>query len=1075
MQQIQMTEQSIRQLTGERFYNRGYQYYQNGKVYGLSYNPQTNSWRGLVKGTKIYTIRIYFTEDMKIDTTCNCPAFETHDSCKHVAAVLLAITQDAQSNKRRYAVDRRAQEAPSQDTDLFAKQLLHTFRNKQDDIETPLQVKTEFVLSLIKTNKNSQYALSIEVKVGDKRPYVVRDIRNFLKAMTGGETYRVNQSYTYYPYTHYFNSKDQKMTEMLLTCYEQERLFGNSYVIKLENPRSIYVPPSLVDSLLELLVDINYTFRLDTNKEFSDIKKGNIEEQLTFQLDYQATNSYTLEMNDLSEFYFLNSYRYLIRDNYFYKLTYNQKAILEKLFRIMPFQNKKKQNISADEMNGFVKNVMPQFEQIGSLQMTERMEQQINTTPLHPKVYIDEIDGALKAEVEYHYGEEQFTPFSEQSVAKTIVKRETAKEQQIIQQLRDEAFMEMNHAYYLFNDDAIYSFLHEGVHELEQSANVYLSYAVKQMIDGVDKITLQSQVDYRPTEGMLDIAFDMEGISDEHVANILQALIEKKRYYRIPNGALIHLERDDFNSFQRLQQSLQLSQKQMENGRVSIPAARSFQVEDALNKTDHRYSASFQQMLEQLKHPEMLEFELPASLQAEMRDYQVTGFQWMKALSHYHLGGILADDMGLGKTLQTISYMLSEAEKQQGNYQALVIAPASLLYNWKKEIEKFAPTLSAGVIIGPKQERRQLLERFQDTNILITSYPTLRKDQDLYEEHLFDCIVLDESQAIKNHLTLTAKSVRSLQAKQFFALSGTPIENALEELWSIFYTISPGLFGSKKVFSNLDTNYISKITRPFILRRVKKDVLDELPDKIESVQYSELTKDQKEVYLGYLQRIQNELDETIETKGFDRGKLQILAGLTRLRQICCHPSLFLENYQGQSGKLDQLMERTAELEANGKRTLIFSQFSSMLEIIRDTLQANGHDVFYLDGSTPSDQRMKMVEAFNEGEKSFFLISLKAGGTGLNLTGADTVILYDLWWNPAVEEQAAGRAHRIGQKNVVQVIRFITEGTIEEKIYHLQQQKRELVDQIIQPGETLLSKLSEDEIRELLQFNEKQES
>ncbi len=1075
LQQIQMTEQSIRQLTGERFYKRGYQYYQTGKVYGLSYNPESNSWRGLVKGTKIYTVRIYFTDDMKVDTTCNCPAFEAHGTCKHVAAVLLAITQDAQSNRRKFAVDRGAQQAPTQDTDLFAKQLLHTFRDKKEQTETPLVIETEYLLSLTKANKNSQYALSIEVKIGDKRPYVIRDIRGFLKALSSGDSYKVNQSFTFYPSIHYFTSKDQKMIEMLLTCYEQERLFGNSYVLKLEQPRSIYIPPSLIDQLLDQLTEMDYVFRHENSKEYPAIAVSEMNNQLQFHLDYQQSNNYTLEMTDLSEYYFLDSYRYVIHEHHFYKITYQQKMILEKLFRVIPFQNKKKQMISPNEMDVFVKNVMPQFEQVGTLNMTERMEKQINTAPLQTKIFVDEIDGALKAEVEYHYGESVFTPYSEQGSGETIVKRETHKEQEIMQMLRDEAFIEMNQAFYLFNDDAIYSFIHEGVYHMENVASVFLSRSVKQMVEGIDQITLQSNVDYRPSEGMLDIEFDLEGISDENVANILQALVEKKRYYRIPNGALIRLESDDFSSFQKLQKTLDLSKKQMEDGKISIPAARSFQVEEALNKTDHRYSESFQQMLEQLKHPEQLQFELPDQLEADIRDYQVTGFQWMKALSHYHLGGILADDMGLGKTLQTISYILSEANDKVGHYQALVIAPASLLYNWKKEVEKFAPTLTTGVIIGPKQDRRKLLQEHQDTNILITSYPTLRKDQDLYENHLFDCIILDEAQAIKNHLTLTAKAVRSLQAKQFFALSGTPIENALDELWSIFYTISPGLFGSKKAFSNLDTDYIAKITRPFILRRVKKEVLDELPDKIESVQYSELTKDQKEVYIGYLQRIQNELDQTIEEKGFDRGKLQILAGLTRLRQICCHPSLFLENYSGKSGKLEQLMELTTELEANGKRTLIFSQFSSMLEIIRDALEANGQEVFYLDGSTPSEQRMKMVEAFNEGEKGFFLISLKAGGTGLNLTGADTVILYDLWWNPAVEEQAAGRAHRIGQKNVVQVIRFITEGTIEEKIYQLQQRKRELVDQIIQPGETLLSKLSEEEIRELLQFNEKQES
>ncbi|GAE92739.1 DNA/RNA helicases [Gracilibacillus boraciitolerans JCM 21714] len=412
MQHIQMTEESIRQLTGDRFYKRGYSYYKNGKVYGLSYNPENHSWRGLVKGTKIYTVRIYFTNEMMIDTTCNCPAFATHDTCKHVAAVLLAITQDAQSNRKRFAVDRNAQQVSVQDTDLFAKQLLYTFRDKSQHTESPQVVETEYMLTLTKASKNTQYALTIEVKMGDKRPYVIRDIRGFLKALNSGESFKINQSFTFYPSVHYFTSKDQHMIEMLLTCYEQERLFGNSYVLKLEQPRSIYIPPSLIDQLLDQLVEMNYIFKQESQKEYPSISVSEMTDQIHFQLDYQQQKSYTLEMTDLSDYYFLDSYRYVIHNNHFYKINYQQKQILEKLFRIMPFQNKKKQYISPSEMDVFVKNVMPQFEQVGSLEMSERMAKQINTDPLQIKVFIDEIDGSLKAEVEYHYGDTMFTPHS---------------------------------------------------------------------------------------------------------------------------------------------------------------------------------------------------------------------------------------------------------------------------------------------------------------------------------------------------------------------------------------------------------------------------------------------------------------------------------------------------------------------------------------------------------------------------------------------------------------------------------------------------------------------------------------
>ncbi|SER81162.1 Superfamily II DNA or RNA helicase, SNF2 family [Gracilibacillus ureilyticus] len=1067
MQHIPLDEQSIRKLTGDRFYQRGYQYYINGKVYGLSYNPNTNMWRGLVKGATVYTIRIYYNGGTDIEATCTCPAFATHDTCKHIAAVLLAITQDAQSNRRKFAVDQNTSKpAVNQQTDLFAKQLMHTFREQKEPNEAIL---TEFQLILTKANKNTQYALAVELKIGDKRPYVIRDLRGFFKAWMNGESYKVNHTFTFEPGEYFFHSSDQELLELMLSCYEQEKLFGNSYTLKMEQPRSIYLPPSVSDQFIEKLQQTNYLFKQTNKEEFSNIEFGVMTDQLQFKIDYLQSNAYSLELSDLTSYYFLSSYRYLIKNDHIYKVNYQQKLVLDKLFRILPLHDKKKQQISPSEMEVFVRNVMPQFEQIGRLEMTERMEEQLNTAPLEAKIWIDDQQGALKVEIGFQYGQTTIYPLKNEQQSNDIVKRETIKEQQVLRLLHESGFMEINQAMFLFNEDSIYHFLHDNLYQLEEIASVFLTHEVRNMML-TENYALQTSVDYRPSEGMLDISFDIEGITNENISQLLQALVEKKRYYRIPDGALIRLDSEEFDAFHKMNQNFSLSKAEMQEGKISIPAARSFQVEEMFEKSKHQFSKNFRDMLEQLKNPATLEFDLPDSLQAEMRDYQITGFQWLKTLSYYHLGGILADDMGLGKTLQTISYLLSEVEERQDHYQALVVAPASLLYNWKKEIEKFAPGLTSAVIAGSKEQRKTTVSNAENINILITSYPTLRQDVDLYEGKVLDCIILDEAQAIKNHLTLTAKAIRGLVGKQFFALSGTPIENSLDELWSIFYTISPGLYGNKKAFNQLDPQYIAKITRPFILRRVKKDVLEELPDKIESVQYSELTQSQKEVYLAYLDRIQQNLDQSIQEGRFEKGKLEILAGITRLRQICCHPSLFLENYQGNSGKLQQFTELIEDLHSQGKRALIFSQFSSMLKIIAQTLEQNGHHPFYLDGSTPSDQRMKMTEAFNEGERDFFLISLKAGGTGLNLTGADTVILFDLWWNPAVEEQAAGRAHRIGQKNVVQVIRFITEGTIEEKIYQLQHKKRELVEQIIQPGETLLSKLSEEDLRELLRFN-----
>src|SRR5699024_7135165 len=328
--------------------------------------------------------------------------------------------------------------------------------------------------------------------------------------------------------------------------------------------------------------------------------------------------------------------------------------------------------------------------------------------------------------------------------------------------------------------------------------------------------------------------------------------------------------------------------------------------------------------------------------------------------------------MGLGKTVQTIAYLLSEKSERPH----LVVVPSSVIYNWRNECERFAPSLQVEVIAGTPEERKQLLEATDSADIWITSYGTIRQDIDMYR----------------------TKTFQEIKATKRFALSGTPIENNIDELWAIFQVILPGLMPSLKDFRKLEAEKISSLTRPFILRRVKEEVLKELPEKIESVHVSELTKEQKNLYVGYLQDLQKMASDSIAANNFQQNRMKILAGLTRLRQLCCHPSLFIENYEGRSGKLDDLMETVQEMKESGRRMLIFSQFTSMHELFIQELEKQGIEYFYLHGQTPAKERIEMSNAFNEGEKSVFLISLRAGGTGLNLTGADTVILYDLWWN-----------------------------------------------------------------------------
>jgi len=427
--------------------------------------------------------------------------------------------------------------------------------------------------------------------------------------------------------------------------------------------------------------------------------------------------------------------------------------------------------------------------------------------------------------------------------------------------------------------------------------------------------------------------------------------------------------------------------------------------------------------------------------------------------------------------LQTLSFIATNKEKIKN--PVLIVVPTSLVYNWKQEIDLFTPQLKVVIIDGAPSKRKNLIKNLHKYDVVITSYTLLKKDIDFYKELEFSICIADEAQNIKNPYSQNAEALKSLNAKTRFALTGTPIENSLSELWSIFDFVLPGFLGSYNSFKEKFEKPISsenqatlqklrKIISPFILRRIKTEVLNELPEKIESFVYAEMTSEQKKIYSAYLKNAKMEIENEIKRNGFEKSQIKILSILTRLRQICCHPAIFLEDYHKGSGKLELLQELISDaLEAN-HRIIVYSQWVEMLQIIRKMLDDLNYEYFYLDGSTKSDERIDMVNKFNSGERSIFLISLKAGGFGLNITGADIVIHYDPWWNPAVEEQAAARAHRIGQKNVLQIYKLIAKDSIEEKIVKLQQKKKDLFDSVITANQTFLSKLTKEEIMELLE-------
>ena len=557
--------------------------------------------------------------------------------------------------------------------------------------------------------------------------------------------------------------------------------------------------------------------------------------------------------------------------------------------------------------------------------------------------------------------------------------------------------------------------------------------------------------------GLLDVGFDFAGIAQSEIDAVLDSLFKEQDFFISKSGQVLIFDEETKEMSRTLQQ---LRSKRTKNGFIQTSSLAAYQLAEFFKGKDRvQFSKDVQQLAFDLTHPE--EFPLPKlQVKADLRDYQETGVKWLSMLDKYGFGGILADDMGLGKTLQTISFLSSRIDDSK---KVLILAPSSLIYNWSDEFAKFAPHLDVAVVYGLKNVRDELIaEKHQ---ITITSYASFRQDVEEYRDNHFQYLILDEAQVMKNDQTKIAQYLRDFEVEHTYALSGTPIENNLGELWSIFQIVMPGLLPSKKEFLKLPAEKVARYIKPFVMRRKKEDVLQELPDLIEVAYRNELADSQKTIYLALLKQMQDRIIHATEDE-INRSKIEILSGLMRLRQICDTPKLFMEDYEGESGKLESLRELLEQIQDGNRRVLIFSQFRGMLDIIESELDKMGMESFKITGSTPAKERQDMTTAFNDGQRSAFLISLKAGGVGLNLTGADTVILVDLWWNPAVEAQAIGRAHRIGQERNVEVYRMITRGTIEEKIQELQESKRNLVSTILDGAEAK-SSLSVEEIREIL--------
>lgn len=618
------------------------------------------------------------------------------------------------------------------------------------------------------------------------------------------------------------------------------------------------------------------------------------------------------------------------------------------------------------------------------------------------------------------------------------------------------------------DEQAILLMLTDGVQILKSVGQVFSTAAFDGMMQpNPPSVKVGLSID----SNLVEISPIADEVPMNEVGALLDSYRRKRRYHRLKNGTFVDLKETDLHELDQVSTDLDLSEKQLDSGIIKIPGYQAFLLDSQVD--DEGKSASFVDYVNDVRIIDPKRYEVPERLKAVLRPYQVEGFQWLSTLWDKGFGGILADEMGLGKSVQ----LLSLIEARKGNGPSLIVCPASLVYNWAAECEKFAGDLTVEVIAGTKAQRRKAIATvaaqsqendgattngtttYDGTDVVITSYDLLRRDVDDYAACHFALMALDEAQYIKNHATKVAKSVKQVTADHRFALTGTPIENRLSELWSIFDFLMPGLLGT---YTKFREKYEQPIMAPgpehsvmadklqalvglFIKRRLKKDVLTDLPDKFENVLTVKLEGEQRKLYAAHEQRLRATLTKASDAD-FNTKKIRILAEFTLLREICCDPRLVYADAKNASAKLDAVAELVATCMGEGKKVLVFSQFTSFLELIGTRLAEQGVEYYTITGETPKKRRVELVDEFNGNDVPVFLISLKAGNTGLNLVGASVVVHADPWWNAAAQNQATDRAHRIGQTQDVNVYQIVAKDTIEERILKLQEKKNKLARQ-----------------------------
>lgn len=991
---------------------------------------------------------------------CDCPAFDSYEgACKHIIALALC------------ANDKNGEAVTEARTDSAALLMLRQYAQKAIQ-EAPVLGSGQGV-KLIPRLVAAMPVPMINLKIGIDRMYVVKDISAFIKAVKGGELYAYGKQFSFVHQLAAFDEESARLVRFLLTYYDGNNYVysGGYYYSSGNRNRDMFLQPFMLDAFIAVIGDRPLAIEIGGITDSFLVRAEN--PRLRLHIDRQKSGEYIVRLT--KPFYPLRGSDciYLLLEQTVYQCDAAYSGAVEELFMTLMLAPRHQIVVAERDMPTLAATLLPVLESHLTVVSNSTLSQ-FQPPKLQSRVYFDmpEVE-CVTARLEHHYGDIMHPGFGTKDIRQSFDLRGESKLETLL--LRYFSLSARPGELFLREDEAaLYELAEHGVSEISALAEVFATDAFKSLRV---KPPAAVSVGVRVESNLLRLHFDVQGMDLAELEQVLQSYHMAKKYHRLRDGSFLNLEDSSLSEFSELAQGLDLSAKEIMAGELSLPKYRALYLDAQLKQSErlqYDRDAAFKRIIRDVRNVSDADYQIPKSLHSILRNYQKTGYRWMRTIADYGFGGILADDMGLGKTLQVIALLLAQKEEDPAHRVSIVVCPSSLVLNWESEVRKFAPALQTAAIVGVAARREELIRgAYASADLFVTSYDSLKRDVELYEKISFRYAIADEAQYMKNQNTQNAKSVKVLNAEARFALTGTPVENSLAEVWSVFDFLMPGyLYHYAKFRKQFESPIVKqgdeataknlrKMVSPFILRRMKKDVLKELPEKIETVLYAELEDEQKKLYLANAVVAKNELEAGLGDSGAD--KLQILAMLTRLRQICCDPALVYENYEQGSAKLELCMELVQNCIESEHRILLFSQFTSMLDRIAARLDESKVPYFTITGKTKSTDRLELVNTFNEGTTPIFLISLKAGGTGLNLTGADVVIHYDPWWNSSAQNQASDRAHRIGQTKTVQVYKLIAKDTLEERILEMQKSKADLADMIVREGDGAFARMSKDDL------------